>query len=230
MPVNIEESWKGLLSDEFEKPYFKSIGTFLRQAKSSGKIIYPPGPEIFNAFSQTPVQSVKVVIIGQDPYHGEGQAHGLSFSVRKGIKIPPSLQNIYKELNDDLGIPIPLHGDLSAWSRQGVLLLNASLTVEANQPMSHSKIGWEIFTDQVIQKLANERQQIAFMLWGRFAQQKEYLITPNKHLILKASHPSPFSAYQGFFGCAHFSKANAYLEAHRMEPIHWDPDNESNGN
>jgi uracil-DNA glycosylase len=152
----------------------------------------------------------------------------LSFSVRKGIKIPPSLQNIYKELNNDLGIPIPLHGDLSAWSRQGVLLLNASLTVEANQPMSHSKIGWEIFTDQVIQKLAHERQHIVFMLWGRFAQQKENLLTPNKHLILKAAHPSPFSAHQGFFGCAHFSKANAYLSAQGVEPIHWDPDFELN--
>ncbi len=230
MPVNIEESWKRLLSDEFEKPYFKSIGTFLSQFKSSGKIIYPSDSEIFNAFAQTPVQSVKVVIIGQDPYHGEGQAHGLSFSVRKGIQIPPSLQNIYKELNSDLGIPIPLHGDLSAWSQQGVLLLNAFLTVEANQPMSHRKIGWEIFTDQVIQKLATEQKQIVFMLWGRFAQQKEHLIARNKHLILKAAHPSPFSAHQGFFGCAHFSKANAYLAAHGMEPIYWNPDDESSRN
>lgn len=228
MPVKIEESWKQVLSDEFEKPYFQAIGAFLRQSKSFGKIIYPPGPEIFNAFAQTPVHAAKVVIIGQDPYHGTGQAHGLSFSVRKGMKIPPSLQNIYKELNNDLGIPIPLHGDLSAWSRQGVLLLNASLTVEANQPMSHSKIGWEIFTDQVIQKLSDHRQHIVFMLWGRFAQQKENLLSAKKHLILKAAHPSPFSAHQGFFGCAHFSKANDYLSAQGIEPIHWDPDFESN--
>ncbi|MFN8309077.1 MAG: uracil-DNA glycosylase [Chitinophagales bacterium] len=215
--VAIEESWKKELQDEFDQPYFSQIKAFLLAQKQNGKRIFPPGPLIFNAFQLTPFDKVKVVILGQDPYHGEGQAHGLSFSVPANCKIPPSLQNIYKELYDDLSIPIPDTGNLESWAQQGVLLLNAMLTVNAGEPASHRLAGWEQFTDAVIRHLSAHRTGLVFMLWGKFAQDKAILIDPSKHLILKAPHPSPFSAHTGFFGCRHFSKANAYLK----EPINW---------
>lgn len=221
MQVNIEASWKEALKQEFEQPYFFQLVEFLKQEKKSGRVIYPLGPEIFNAFQRTPLQAVKVVILGQDPYHGEGQAHGLSFSVRKGVRIPPSLQNIYKELANDVGFQIPDHGDLSAWARQGVLLLNASLTVLANQPMSHSKIGWEVFTDAVIRTVSEQLTSCVFLLWGSFAQQKRSLIDTKKHLILEAPHPSPLSAHRGFFGCRHFSLSNAYLISKGRDAVDW---------
>jgi uracil-DNA glycosylase len=187
----------------------------------SGKTIYPPGSLIFNAFNSTPFDKVKVVILGQDPYHGDGQAHGLCFSVQYGVKPPPSLVNIYKELKSDVGFEIPAHGNLQKWTEQGVFLLNAMLTVEANQPASHQKKGWEEFTNAVIQKLSKERSGLIFMLWGNFAQQKAVLIDETKHTILKAAHPSPFSAYNGFFGCKHFSKTNEILKAKGEEEIDW---------
>jgi uracil-DNA glycosylase len=221
MDVKIEASWKEVLEDEFSKPYFLEIISFLKQEKKAGKTIYPPGPLIFNAFNTTPFDKVKVVVIGQDPYHGPGQAHGLSFSVPNGIAQPPSLVNIFKELKQDLGIQIPSHGNLTHWAEQGVMLLNASLTVRANEPMSHSKIGWAEFTDSVIKKISSQKKDIVFLLWGKFAQEKQSLIDANKHLILKAAHPSPFSANVGFFGCKHFSKTNDYLIKHHIKPIDW---------
>ena len=207
---NIEDSWKNLLRDEFNADYFSSLKTFLLQEKSKYKI-YPPGSQIFAAFDKTPVDNVKVVIIGQDPYHGTGQAHGLCFSVPQGIKPPPSLVNIFKELESDLNIPRPNHGNLEKWTDQGVLLLNATLTVRASQAGSHQNKGWEIFTDQAIKKIAECNKDLIFLLWGRFAQAKENLINTNDHYILKAAHPSPFSAYNGFFGCKHFSQTNEIL-------------------
>ena len=221
MEVKIEESWKSVLRDEFSKTYFLNIVNHLRMEKASGKIIYPPGQLMFNAFNLVPFDKVKVVIIGQDPYHGEGQAHGLCFSVQNGIKPPPSLVNIFKELQDDIGLKIPASGNLENWARQGVMLLNASLTVRKNEPMSHSKIGWSLFTDMVIRKLSSEREHLVFILWGKFAQEKQELIDETKHLVLKASHPSPYSANQGFFGCRHFSKTNQYLVAHGIDPVDW---------
>ena len=221
MDVQLEESWKKELSEEFGKPYFQKIVSFLKEEKKAGKIIYPPGKLIFNAFQCTPLSKVKVVIMGQDPYHNAGQAHGLSFSVPDGVKPPPSLLNIFKEIHDDLGIPFPATGNLEKWARQGVLLLNASLTVEANQPMSHSQLGWHIFTDEVIRHISMTRENIVFMLWGRFAQNKENLIDSTRHKILKAAHPSPLSAYNGFLGCRHFSQANNWLSEHRVSPIDW---------
>lgn len=221
MDVKIEDSWKEVLKAEFSKPYFLQIVNFLRTERMAGKTIYPPGQLIFNAFNSTPFAAVKVVIIGQDPYHGAGQAHGLSFSVQDGIPAPPSLVNIYKELHSDTGMPIPRHGNLSAWASQGVLLLNASLTVRANEPMSHAKIGWATFTDTVIRKLSEQRQNIVFLLWGRFAQEKQVLIDETKHLVLKAAHPSPLSAHNGFLGCRHFSKTNEYLAQQGIDPINW---------
>lgn len=215
MKVTIEESWNSALKEEFAKPYFEQIVTFLKREKQQGKIIYPNGPDIFRAFELTPFSKVRVLLLGQDPYHGANQAHGLCFSVNPGVKIPPSLANIYKELNTDLGLPIPASGDLSHWAKQGVLMLNASLTVEASKPMSHAQIGWETFTDAVIKKLSDEKEGVVFLLWGKFAQQKEVLIDTTKHTVLKAAHPSPFSAYNGFLGCRHFSKLNSLLE----EPI-----------
>jgi uracil-DNA glycosylase len=215
MKVTIEESWNSALKEEFAKPYFEQIVTFLKREKQQGKIIYPNGPDIFRAFELTPFSKVRVLLLGQDPYHGANQAHGLCFSVNPGVKIPPSLANIYKELNTDLGLPIPASGDLSHWAKQGVLMLNASLTVEASKPMSHAQIGWETFTDAVIKKLSDEKEGVVFLLWGKFAQQKEELINTKKHTVLKAAHPSPFSAYNGFLGCRHFSKLNSLLE----EPI-----------
>ncbi len=221
MQVQIEESWRSVLQDEFDKPYFSAIVQFLKQQKQLGKTIYPEGKWIFNAFTQTPFQEVKVLLLGQDPYHGPGQAHGLCFSVQEGIKHPPSLQNIYKELQADIGKPLSQSGSLLSWAQQGVLMLNASLTVEANSPLSHSKIGWEQLTDAVIQKVSAEKQGIVFLLWGRFAQEKERLIDTSKHYVLKAAHPSPFSAYNGFFGCKHFSTTNQLLKQQGKAEIIW---------
>lgn len=221
MNVQIEQGWKHVLNEEFEKPYFSEIAAFLKAEKKAGKVIYPPGPLIFNAFNTTPFEQVKLVILGQDPYHGPGQAHGLSFSVPPGIPPPPSLVNIFKELNQDLNIPIPSHGNLEKWAKQGVLLINASLTVEAHNPMSHSKIGWHHFTDGVIRLLSEQKEHIVFILWGGFAKTKQELIDKTKHLILTAAHPSPLSAYNGFYGCRHFSKANEWLIAKGMSPIDW---------
>ena len=221
MDVKIEESWKEVLNQEFTKPYFLQIAAFLKSEKLAGKTIYPPGPLIFNAFNTTPFDNVKAVILGQDPYHGPGQAHGLSFSVQKGIPPPPSLVNIFKELKTDLNIPIPTHGDLTHWAQQGVMLLNASLTVRANEPMSHAKIGWAEFTNAVIEKISALKNNTVFLLWGKFAQEKQVLINETKHLVLKAAHPSPFSVDKGFYGCRHFSKTNSWLESKGIAPIDW---------
>lgn len=221
MDVAINETWKKKLRDEFSQPYFGKIVQFLKVEKQAGKTIYPPGSLIFNAFEQTPFDKLSVVILGQDPYHNPGQAHGLSFSVPDGIAPPPSLVNIYKEIKEDLGIPIPTHGNLLPWARQGVLLLNASLTVEAHKPMSHAQIGWHHFTDAVIRKISDEKEHVVFMLWGKFAQSKEGLIDTSKHLVLKAAHPSPLSAYNGFYGCRHFSKTNKWLEEQGLPVINW---------
>jgi uracil-DNA glycosylase len=223
MEVKIEQSWKKVLKEEFDKGYFEQIVVFLKHEKLTGKRIYPPGHQIFNAFDSTPFDEVKVVILGQDPYHGPGQAHGLSFSVLDGVKPPPSLQNMYKELQEDIGLPIPQTGNLSSWAANGVLLLNSILTVRDGEPGSHSKIGWEHFTDAVIRKISQEKEQVVFMLWGNFAQSKQSLIDATKHLILKAAHPSPFSVHKGFYGCRHFSKANEYLVRHGKNPVNWQP-------
>jgi uracil-DNA glycosylase len=221
MDIQIEESWKEVLKEEFQKIYFQHIITFLKAEKASGKIIYPPGSLIFNSFKQTPFSEVKVVIIGQDPYHNKGQAHGLSFSVPPGIGKPPSLLNIFKELQNDLGIEISENGNLEKWATQGVLLLNASLTVRQNEPGSHAQIGWLQFTDKVIKKISDEKEGVIFLLWGKFAQEKQALIDETKHFVLKAAHPSPFSASNGFFGCKHFSKTNELLMKQHKNPIDW---------
>lgn len=221
MNVQIEDSWKEELKEEFQKPYFTSIVNFLKNEKQAGKVIYPPGKQIFNAFEFTPFSKVKVVVIGQDPYHNPGQAHGLSFSVPDGVAPPPSLVNMFKELRDDLEIPIPKTGNLEKWAKQGVLLLNASLTVEASTPMSHSQVGWHIFTDEVIKHISKDKENVVFLLWGKFAQNKEALIDTSKHKVLKAAHPSPLSAHNGFFGCRHFSKTNALLREAGEKPIDW---------
>jgi uracil-DNA glycosylase len=221
MDVKIEASWKKILDDEFNKPYFKQIVLHLKTEKAQGKVIYPPGPYIFNAFNTTPFDKIKVVILGQDPYHGPGQAHGLCFSVQNGVPPPPSLLNIFKELHEDIGVPIPDHGNLTKWADNGVFLLNASLTVRAGDPMSHAKIGWATFTDTVIRKISDKKENIVFMLWGKFAQEKRVLIDDKKHLILRSVHPSPLSASGGFFGCRHFSKANEYLMNKGVDPVDW---------
>jgi uracil-DNA glycosylase len=221
MDVKMEESWKASLQEEFSKPYFQQIALHLRTEKSAGKTIYPPGPLLFNAFDKCPFETLKVVIIGQDPYHGAGQAMGLSFSVPPGVKAPPSLVNIFKELKQDIGLQIPPHGDLSHWATQGVLLLNATLSVRAEEPNSHALIGWQQFTNQVIKKISDEKKGIVFLLWGKFAQEKESLIDTQKHYVLKAAHPSPFSAHNGFFGCGHFSKTNDLLMKQGLQPIDW---------
>jgi uracil-DNA glycosylase len=221
MDVQIEESWKAALKPEFAKTYFQNIVTFLKTEKMANRTIYPPGSLIFNAFNTTPYDNVKVVILGQDPYHGPGQAHGLCFSVAQGVPPPPSLVNIFKELQTDVGVAIPDHGNLTKWAEQGVLLLNASLTVRAAEPMSHSQIGWAEFTDNVIKKISEEKEHVVFILWGKFAGAKQVLIDETKHLVLKAAHPSPLSAYSGFFGCRHFSKANEYLMRNGRDPINW---------
>lgn len=221
MNVQIEQSWKGVLSNEFEQAYFSALVSFLKAEKNAGKTIYPPGKYIFNAFNTTPFDKVKVVILGQDPYHNPGQAHGLSFSVQNGIAPPPSLVNIYKELESDLNISRPNHGNLTKWAKQGVLLLNAALTVEAHSPMSHSKAGWHDFTNKVISILSQQKDSLVFILWGGFAKSKVPLIDTSKHLVLTAAHPSPLSAHNGFFGSKHFSKANAWLEEKGSTPIDW---------
>ena len=221
MDVKIEDSWKSVLKNEFSKSYFLEAVTFLKTEKALGKTIYPPGSLIFNSFNTTPFSKVKVVLLGQDPYHGKGQAHGLSFSVPAGVKPPPSLMNIFKELHDDIGIPFPSHGNLTKWAEQGILLLNASLSVRENEPLSHSNIGWTQFTDSVISKISSVKNNVVFLLWGKFAQQKQELIDETKHLVLKAAHPSPFSAYSGFLGCRHFSKTNEYLVKNGIDPIDW---------
>ncbi|HEY8689120.1 MAG TPA: uracil-DNA glycosylase [Chitinophagaceae bacterium] len=221
MDVKIEDSWKKVLKDEFTKDYFLQIVTFIKTEKAAGKIIYPPGSLLFNAFDKTPFDKVKVVLLGQDPYHNPGQAQGLSFSVPKGITKPPSLINIFKELQSDLGIAPSPDGDLEKWASQGVLLLNASLTVRKNEPGNHSKIGWLEFTDAVIKKISEEKKGVVFLLWGKFAQEKQPLIDETKHHVLKAAHPSPFSADKGFFGCKHFSKTNEFLMQEGLQPIDW---------
>ena len=221
MDVRIEESWKKVLKDEFTKDYFLQIVTFIKTEKAAGKILYPPGALMFNAFDKTPFDKVKVVLLGQDPYHNPGQAHGLSFSVPTGIQKPPSLQNIFKELQSDLGISPSINGNLETWATRGVLLLNASLTVRHNEPGSHSKIGWLQFTDAVIRKISEEKKGIVFLLWGKFAQDKQSLIDETKHHVLKAAHPSPFSADKGFFGCKHFSRTNEFLMQEGLPPIDW---------
>ena len=221
--VKIEESWKAVLADEFEQAYFQGLAGFLRQEKSAGKVIYPPGSLIFNAFAKTPFDAVKVVVIGQDPYHNPGEAMGLSFSVPRGVRTPPSLKNIYKELNSDLGCTIPSHGDLTKWADQGVFLLNAMLTVEHKKAGSHRKIGWQNFTNAVIRKLSEEREGLVFMLWGNFAKAKAELIDTEKHLVLKAAHPSPLAG-GAYFGSKHFSQANAYFAQQGKTPIDWQID------
>ncbi|MCF8276566.1 MAG: uracil-DNA glycosylase [Flavobacteriales bacterium] len=222
MKPTIESSWYELLKEDLDAPYFNALREFLVKEKQS-QTIYPPGSLIFNAFDHTPVSNVKAVILGQDPYHGENQAHGLCFSVNDGVRFPPSLQNIFKELHADLGIGKPTSGNLTNWADQGVLLINATLTVRAQSPGSHQGKGWEKFTDEVIRKLSDEREKLVFLLWGRFAHNKEVLINKEKgHLILKAPHPSPLSAYSGFFGCKHFSKTNDFLRSNCMAPINWE--------
>lgn len=220
-PVQLEASWLRLLEPEFRQPYMQELRTFLQREKQSGKQIFPPGDKIFNALDTTPFDEVRVVILGQDPYHGQGQAHGLCFSVLPGVRIPPSLQNIYQELNDDLGVTSPGHGCLTYWAQQGVLLLNAVLTVEAGQANSHQNKGWEQFTDAVVKLLNDRHDGLVFMLWGSYAQRKGKAIDRRRHLVLQAPHPSPLSAYRGFLGCRHFSKANQYLQQHNRTPIDW---------
>lgn len=216
----IEESWKILLWDEFQSGYFRELKQFLVEERQKFTV-YPPGPLIFNAFTHTPFETVKVVILGQDPYHGKGQAHGLCFSVPEKMAQPPSLVNIFKEIHEDIGTPIPGSGNLERWADQGVLLLNATLTVRANQAGSHQNRGWEQFTGHIIRLISERKNHVVFLLWGRYAQAKEYLIDTSRHLILKAAHPSPFSAHNGFFGCRHFSKTNQYLKKYGIEPIQW---------
>lgn len=220
MNVQIEEGWKRALAPEFEKPYFKELTDFVRKEYNT-TTVYPPGRLIFNAFNLCPFDRVKVVIIGQDPYHGPGQAHGLCFSVNDGVPFPPSLQNIFKEIHDDLGSPVPASGNLTRWAEQGVLLLNATLTVRAHQAGSHQGHGWETFTDAAIRVLAENREHLVFILWGSYAQKKGAFIDRQKHLVLTSVHPSPLSAYHGFFGNKHFSRANAYLVEHGETPIQW---------
>jgi uracil-DNA glycosylase len=220
MDVKISSSWKSRLSDEFSKPYFQTLTDFVR-GEYANQTVYPPGREIFRAFDACDFNDVKVVIIGQDPYHGAGQANGLCFSVHEGLKFPPSLLNIFKEIKQDLGKPIPGSGDLERWAKQGVLLLNATLTVRASTPGSHQNKGWELFTDEVIRKLSAEKSNVVYLLWGAYAQKKGEIIDRNKNLVLMSPHPSPFSADRGFFGCKHFSKANAYLKSKGLDEIDW---------
>jgi len=218
--VKIEDSWYHELEDEFSKDYFVRLKSFLIEEKKKYRV-YPLGSQIFSAFNLTPFSKIKVVILGQDPYHGQGQAHGLCFSVPAGVQIPPSLINIYKELRSDIGFDPPQSGNLESWAKQGIFLLNATLTVRANSAGSHQNKGWEIFTDKVIKTISDKRDNIVFVLWGKYAGAKEKLINSSKHLILKAAHPSPLSAYNGFFGCKHFSKINTYLISKGIEPIAW---------
>jgi uracil-DNA glycosylase len=218
--VQIEAGWKQVLHDEFQQPYFQAIKSFLVSARQAEKVIYPPGPLIFNAFNQTPFDKVKVVILGQDPYHNPGEAMGLCFSVPRGIKTPPSLVNVYKEINNSLGLPVPGHGDLTAWTTEGVLLLNAMLTVEKNKPASHRDIGWQTFTNAVIRRISEEKEGVVFMLWGNFAKGKKELIDTQKHLVLESAHPSPLAG-NAFQGCGHFVKCNDYLTQHGKGAVNW---------
>jgi uracil-DNA glycosylase len=218
--VKIEESWAKKLSQEFEAPYFQELKEFVRSEYQT-QVVYPPGKEIFRAFDACPFDQLRVVILGQDPYHGAGQANGLCFSVHPSVKMPPSLVNIFKEIQQDLNKPLPANGDLQRWARQGVLLLNATLTVRASSPGSHQNKGWETFTDAVIDRINREKENVAFLLWGAYAQKKGALINREKHLVLMSAHPSPFSAHSGFFGNRHFSKTNEYLKQHDLEPIDW---------
>ncbi len=220
MEVRLEKSWKELLNDEFEKPYFEELTKFVKE-EYKNCTVFPPPKFIFNALDSVPVEKVKVVILGQDPYHGPGQAHGLSFSVPDGVALPPSLQNIYKEIKSDLGKDTPRSGNLEHWAKQGVLLLNASLTVREHQAGSHQNKGWELFTDAVIHRLAETREHLVFILWGNYAQRKGAFIDSGKHLVIKSAHPSPLSAFNGFFGSKPFSKTNEYLKAHNQTPITW---------
>ena len=217
----LSSSWASELADELDQPYMSTLRDFLDQQSLAGKEIYPSWPLIFNAFDLTPLESVKVVVLGQDPYHGQGQAHGLSFSVKQGVKIPPSLRNIYKELNADVGCELPNHGDLTVWAEQGVLLLNSVLTVEKSLAASHKNKGWETFTDKVISVINDHCDHVVFLLWGAYAQKKGEKIDASKHLILESVHPSPLSARKGFIGCQHFSKCNEYLQSHGIKPIDW---------
>jgi len=219
--VKLEPSWKARIGAYLDRPEMLALSEFLRGEKARGKTIYPPGPDIFNAFAHTPFDKVRVVILGQDPYHGPGQAHGLSFSVRPGVRVPPSLQNMFKEIEDCLGIPRPDHGCLTPWADRGVLLLNAVLTVEAGNAGSHQGKGWEGFTDAAIDALNREREGLVFMLWGSHAQRKGQLIDGKRHLVLRSVHPSPLSAHRGFMGCGHFAKANAWLESRGEPPVDW---------
>jgi len=219
--IKLESSWKNRLQDEFGQPYMSQLRQFLLGRKRSGAVIYPPGKLIFNALDSTPFDQVKVVILGQDPYHGPGQAHGLCFSVPEGVRVPPSLVNIYKEIESDLGLAPPRNGNLQHWADQGVLLLNAVLTVEQGRASAHQGKGWETFTDRVVSELNLGRDQLVFLLWGSYAMKKGAIIDRDRHLVLTAPHPSPLSAHRGFLGCRHFSKANAWLERHGMDPVDW---------
>ena len=219
--TTLDPQWQRQLSDELEKDYMRSLHEFLAARQQQGAVIYPPQSQWFTALNSTPLDQVKVVILGQDPYHGSGQAHGLCFSVLPNVKVPPSLANIYKELKSDLGIEPPNHGCLTSWAEQGVLLLNATLTVEQGQAGSHQGKGWETFTDSIISKINDQRQGVIFMLWGSYAQKKASMIDAERHLVLQSVHPSPLSAYRGFFGCGHFSQANHYLRSQELEPIDW---------
>jgi len=219
--VKLEPTWKNELSDEFESDYMQNLRQFLMNEKKAGKTIYPSGTNIFNAFNSTPFDQVKVVILGQDPYHGPGQAHGLCFSVCPGIRTPPSLVNIYKEIHDDLGITQPEHGFLQSWADQGVLLLNSTLTVENGRAGSHQKKGWESFTDKAVELLSDKKESLVFLLWGSYAQKKGQVIDREKHLVLQSVHPSPLSAHRGFFGCRHFSQSNQYLKSKGFDEIDW---------
>jgi len=219
--IALEESWLQVLRQEFDQPYMQNLRAFLRAEKDAGKVIYPPGSEIFNAFQHTPLTGVKVVILGQDPYHGPGQAHGLCFSVKQGVALPPSLVNIYREIESELGITMPSHGCLTSWADQGVLLLNSVLSVERSRAASHQGQGWEQFTDRAIEAVNRECEGVVFMLWGAYAQRKGKMIDRERHCVLQSPHPSPLSAHRGFFGCGHFAKANEYLKGRGQQAIDW---------
>lgn len=221
MSIELEASWLQYLGEEFEQDYMQQLKQFLRTEKAAGRVIYPPGAEIFNAFNQTPLKAVKVVILGQDPYHGAGQAQGLCFSVAPDVRLPPSLVNIYKEVEQDLGVSMPAQGCLKAWAQQGVLLLNSVLSVQHGNAASHQGRGWERFTDRAIEIVNRERDGVVFLLWGAYAQRKGAIIDEQRHCVLRAPHPSPLSAHRGFFGCKHFSRANAYLQSRQLEPVNW---------